>query len=349
MRFQPVRGTKEQRVAVDGRSRQLMDPEAALAVIRRHVHCDAQPTRAVCSLAREPRNRFVVRVDVEMAGGCQASYALKGYVDERGEEIMELYRALQSDCQQRGEPCPVIQPLAYVREERLLVTPWVHGLSLADALRAGHGAVIGHALTHAPGALARLHASPIVPEAPTTAHDMVQSAVERWNRHYRHFPEARALVTPLTDLLQATLPHLPPSSATLVHGDPAPGNLLLDGECWRLLDLDTYGYADPAYDVGYLLARLEQECLFLPAYQGRAAELVTMMHRACLDAMPDLSAAHVNFFYGMTLIRKVLSQLVHLPPSERGAGWSREVAHVIARATHALNAVPGGANRPFSN
>lgn len=345
MRFQPMRGTEEQRADVRRRFERLMEPETALAVICRHVHSDDQPIRAVCSVAREPREpreRFVVRVDIEMANGSLATYALKGYVDGLGEQIGEFYGALLRDCQQRGEPCPAILPLGYVREEGLLVTRWVHGITLADALRAGRADVIGHAIAHAPRTLAQLHASRIVPEAPTTARDMVQQTVERWDRHYLRFPEARALVTPLTDLLQAALPHLPPSSPTLVHGDAGPENFLLDGERWQLLDLDTYGYADPAYDAGYLLAKLEYECLCLPTFDARAPDLVTMMRRACMDAMPELSIRHMAFFYGMTLIRKALYQFIHVRPGKRSTKWPVDVAHVIARATTALNAVPGG-------
>lgn len=348
MRLKPVRGTRDQRVAVHGRFEELMEPETALAVVQRHVPSAARAVSAVCSLAREPRNRFVVRVDVGMADGSEATYALKGYVDERGEEIIDLYRALSRDFQERRKPSPVILPLGYARDERLLITPWVHGISFADALRAGQSDVIEDALAHAPRALAALHASRIAPEAPTTAQNMVQATVERWQRHYhpRRIPEAREVVAPLTDLLQATLPHLPPSSPpTLVHGDPAPGNFLLDGE-WRLLDLDSYGYADPAYDAGYFLARLEHECLLLPAFRDRTQEVVARMHRACLDAMPKASASNMAFYYGMTLIRKVLSQYLHTPPAERDARWPGDVAHVVARATHALHAVAGGA-QPF--
>lgn len=351
MRLKPVRGTRDQRVDVHGRFEELMEPEAALDVIRRHVTCAVQPMRAVCSLAREPRNRFVVRVDVERADGSQDTYALKGYVDERGEEIIDLYRALARDCQQRHARCPVILPLGYARDERLLITPWVHGRSLADALRDGEDDVVADALARAPHALAELHASRIAPEAPTTAQGMVQATVERWQRHYhpKRIPEARAVVEPLTDLLQATLQQLPPpASPTLVHGDAAPGNFLLDGD-WRLLDLDSYGYADPAYDAGYLLARLEQECLVQPAFQGRARELVARMHRACLGAIPDASPRNTAFYYGMTLIRKVLSQYLHTPLSERNARWAGDVEHVVARATNALHAAAGGACQPFAD
>jgi len=348
MRFQPVKETTEQRAAVRQRLQDFLEPEAALAVIRRYVPSDRPPIRARCSPVREARNRFVVRVDIEMVDGTRATYALKGYVDGCGDQVGEFYRTLSRYWAERGEPCPVIEPLGYIRDQRLLVIPWVHGISLAEAIRLARVDIVGHAIAHAPRALAQLHASQIVPEAPTTARAMVQFTVERWNLNYERFPEARKLVMPLVDLLQAALLRLEPSSSALVHGDAGPGHFLLDGGRWLLLDLDTYGYADPAYDAGYLLARLEYECLGLPAFEAQAPQLVTMMHHSCLQAMPDIPTRNVAFFYSMTLIRKVLTFLFKVPPAERDARWPAFVAHVATRARAALSAVRAGRNSPLS-
>ncbi|WP_080404669.1 phosphotransferase family protein [Burkholderia ubonensis] len=336
MRFQPVKGTPTQRAALRRRFEALMAPEAALAVIRRHVRADA--ARAWCSPVREPSNRFVVRVDVEGIDGARAVYALKGYADGRGEEIGELYGAIARHCAQRGEPSPVILPRGYLRDEALLVTPWVHGSSLADALRAGRIDVV----RHAPRTLAQLHAIPVVPEAATPTQAIAKFTVERWALRYQRFPDAREPISRLADMLLAALPRLRPSLPTLVHGDAGPANFLLDGERWLLLDLDTYGYADPAYDAGYFLAKLEYEWLGSPLLRARAPDLVATMRDACIDAMPEAAAGNVAFFYAMTLIRKVLARQFKVAPAERSAGWSRDVAHVVAGATAALNDVHGG-------
>jgi Phosphotransferase enzyme family len=348
MRFQPVKETAEQRAAVRGRLQELLQPEAALAVIRRCVPSDRQPIRAHCSPVQEGRNRFVLRAEFEMVDGTRATYALKGYLDGHGEQIGEFYRTLSRYWVQLGKPCPVIQPLAYLRDENLLVIPWAHGVSLAEAIRAARADIVEHAIAHAPRALAQLHATEIVPEAPTTARAMVQFTVERWDLQYARFPDARALVMPLVDLLQAALVRLEPSSSALVHGDAGPGHFLLDGGRWLLLDLDTYGYADPAYDAGYLLARLEYECLRLPALAAQATRLVTMMHRTCLQAMPDISSRNVAFFYSLTLIRKVLSFLFKVSAADRNARWPAAVAHVAARARTALSTVLSGTNSPLN-
>lgn len=362
MRFQRLRGTSEQRAAVRQRFDVLMEPEAALAVIRRHVRSDA--LRARCSAVRipatrfvtrvdidtadgsqatfrtrKPWDRFVVRVDIDAADGSQASYALKGYADGHGAQVCQFYRALSQDYERRGDPCPAVMPLCYIGDEGLLVIPWVQGMTLAEAIYTGRADIIDHAIAQAPHALARLHAAGIAPQAPTPAEAMARFTAEHWEHRYKRAPEARDLVVPLTDLLCAAAARIDPVAPTLVHGDAGPGNFLLNGKRWLLLDLDTHGYADPAYDAGYLLGRLEYECQGLPLLRARAPALTQALRHACLAAMPELSARNVRFFYALTLIRKGLSRVFRTPVAERSDRWNAVAAHFAACAATALSAV----------
>jgi hypothetical protein len=76
MRCRPLRDTNGQRVALGHRFEELLEPQAALAAIRRRVPLGSPPRRARCSPVRDPGNRFVVRVDIEMIDGTHATYAL---------------------------------------------------------------------------------------------------------------------------------------------------------------------------------------------------------------------------------------------------------------------------------
>jgi macrolide-specific efflux system membrane fusion protein len=358
MRCRPLRDTNGQRVALGHRFEELLEPQAALAAIRRRVPLGSPPRRARCSPVRDPGNRFVVRVDIEMIDGTHATYALKGYADglhngsawasraARAERIGEFYRAASSYWGEGGESCPVLRPCGYIREANLLIMPWVHGISLAEAVGDARVKIVEHAIAHAPQTLAQLHAARIAPEAPATAQKMVRFTGQRWALYCERFPEARKLAMPLVDSLQAALRHLERSSAVLVHGDPGPRNFLLDGERWLLLDLDAYGYADPAHDVGCLLARLEDECLAAPAFEKQTEQLLSGMRDSCLQAMPDVSGRNVDFFYALALIRGVLTRLVEVPAAERDAHWSELAAHVVERARAALSAVCPESNGP---
>lgn len=341
MRFQSVRGSREQRAEVRRRFEALMRPETALELIRRRVAPGAEPVRAHCAAARDPWDRYVVQVVTEAANGDRAAYALKGYLDGRGEDIAAVYAGVARYWRQCGEPCPVVLPLDYLPEEKLMVSSWVRGISLAQAIAAGRDELIDHAIRHAPRTLAQLQATPIVPEAATGAATMVQLTGERWQRHFRRFPETRAFISPLVEALHAALPALDPPCLRLVHGDTGPGNFLWDGERWVMLDLDTYGYADAAYDMGYLLAKLEYQCLGNPQLQARTPEIVAAMRSSCLASLPGISQRNCAFYYAMTLIRKTLTRLLRSLPDEERGQWQTAIAPVAARAMGALHPLLG--------
>lgn len=332
-----AKGSAEERERVGRRLAQLLEPQAALALVRR-LPGNGIAVHAQCSALRRAKDRYVIRVEIRTAEGTSSLYALKGYADERGGEIGALCERLGRYWARRGEPSPAILPVCYLPEDRLLVLPWIEGVSLAEAVAMARVQLVRHAVDHVPQALARLHATPIIPEPPTEAATMVELTVARWVRHCRRFPEVRPVIEPLTHALQSALGRLALARPTLVHGDTGPGNFICDGARWRMLDLDTYGYADPAYDVGYLLAKLENQCLAQPALHAQAGELVSAMRRACLEAMPDVSPRNAAFYYGMTLTRKTLAQAMRTLPRERLGEFAEMAAPIVKRVLDALEA-----------
>jgi hypothetical protein len=85
----------------------------------------------------------------------------------------------------------------------------------------------------------------------------------------------------------------------------AAGQFLCAGDRLVLLDLDMFGYTDPAYDAGHFLAQLERRCLFDPTVQAYSSEWLACFRDAYLEAMPRVSPRNVSFYRGLTLVRKI--------------------------------------------
>src|SRR5579859_3818265 len=257
MRLQFDRPSAAQRAALEQRFARLCEPAGALDTLRRHLPPGAlsasdssdskEPAHATCTPMAHPPDRFVIRVDVETTTGRTATYALKVYADARGARIAAVYDALARHWPAGGgEPGPVCLPLAYIPDECLFISPWVHGRSLWSGITAGDAAPVEHAATHAAthaaATLAQLHrAGPeldlaaIEPE--TSVARILEASLARCERLCARWPEPEVTETvrPLMAALQAALPLLAPAQPTLVHGDPGPGNFLWDGARWVLL------------------------------------------------------------------------------------------------------------------
>src|SRR5690349_5148649 len=170
MRLQFDRPSAKQRATLEQRFARLCELAGALDTLRRHLPPGAMGAsgargetgmdefvRAICTPMAHPPDRFVIRVDVETAAGATTTYALKVYADARGERIAAVYDALARRWPSGGEPGPVCLPLAYIPDEYLSISPWVHGRSLWSGITAGDAALVEHAAAHAAATLARLH------------------------------------------------------------------------------------------------------------------------------------------------------------------------------------------------
>lgn len=342
MRLHFDRPSATQRAALEQRFERLHAPAGALDALRRHLPPGQigamgasattgtdEPARAVCTPMAHPPDRFVIRVDVQTAAGATATYALKVYADARGERIAAVYDVLARRWPAGGEPGPVCLPLTYVPSEYLSISPWVHGRSLWSGITAGDTALVEHAAAHAAATLSWLHRTgpAPAPEPETSAEHIVAVSLARCERLCARWPEPEVVrtVRPLMAGLRAALPLLAPARPTLVHGDPGPGNFLWDGARWVLLDLDMFGYTDPAYDPGYLLAQVLRRCLENPPLDTHALELLAALRSAYLTAMPEVAERNITFFYALTLVRKL-----YTVRKQQTDGW-REVFAALAR------------------
>jgi aminoglycoside phosphotransferase (APT) family kinase protein len=333
-RFKP---TATQRTDLRARRAELERPARLIELLRDSLPAGFDPGDATSTVVSEHADRFVVRARVRSTGGEERTYALKAYSDEFGSRVWAHACALAPHVEpDRDGPA---LPMRYIPDERLLVFPWIEGAFLSEVSDERQPELLRRAARLA----ANLHRLPLVPEEPTGVDVVVADTRGRCDRLRRRWPATAACVEPLMAIVEEAATCLDPTGSALVHGDMASGQFLWTGERLVLLDLDMFGYTDPAYDVGHFLAQLERRCL-----RDRVEPTVTRVwldafRDAYLEAMPPprVSPRNVWFYHGITLVRKIYT-LYRKQPS----GWQRLVVHLVAQARMALEeAMPAAMQR----
>ena len=322
IRFKP---TSAQRAAVRAQLARLEQPGPALEVLGPTLPADFQPAGAACTLQSAHADRFVLRVLARSHTGQEQAYAVKVYADDFGEHVWAHSQALASLLQPNHDgPC---LPMRYVPSERALVFPWVDGVFLSEIVDDRKPELLRRAARLA----ATLHRLPVVPEPVTTAQMFVAETRGRCDRLRHRWPETTALIEPLLAAIQDAATLLHPAEPVPVHGDLAAGQFLWTGDRLVLLDLDMFGYADPAYDAGHFLAQLERRCVWDRTLPAHADDWLACFRDAYLSAMPQVSRRNVSFYQGLTLVRKIYSVRQGQPTR-----WPALVAQLGARALAAL-------------
>jgi len=295
-RFKP---TTVQRVALRAQLVRFDQPAVVLEILRPVLPAGFKTADILCTVQSVHPDRFVTRVRARSETGEDRAYALKVYSDDFVERVWTHSQALAEHTQpEYGGICTASH---YIPQERLLIFPWVEGEFLSEIVDERKPEL----LTVAAKVAADLHRLPIVPEELTTAQMLFDETRARSDRLLLRWPENRAIIEPLMAALLEALPLLDPAEPAPVHGDMAARQFLWTGDRLALLDLDMFGYTDPAYDVGHFLAQLERRCLVDPTVQAQAARWLAALRDAYLAAMPQVSARNVAFYRGLTLIRKI--------------------------------------------
>jgi len=296
LRMKPPR---EQRQAIRLQQARLHEAEPLLAIVRSCLPSGFEPASVTGSVESAHPDRFVMRVQVRSSGADERQFAVKVYSDDFGAEMWTLTRKLATN----GDPYPhgLCLPTRYDAHERALVFPWVSGEFLSDIVDERKPELLRQAARLAAG----LHRLPIVPDAPRMPRVMLDDALARCERLRLHWPAALPTIEPLLGLLRDAFDQLDPFEPALVHGDMAAGQFLWTGDRLVLLDLDMFGYTDPAYDAGHFLGQLERRFVLDSVSAAHAEEWVPCFRDTYLAAMPGVSPRNVAFYQGLTLIRKI--------------------------------------------
>jgi tRNA A-37 threonylcarbamoyl transferase component Bud32 len=324
-RFKP---TSEQRSSLQAQLARLQQPATVLEALDSGLPADFKPTRAVCTVSSVHSDRFVLEARLRSNAGEERAYALKVYSDEFVEQVWAHARTLAEHYPRNHDG--LCLPSRYIPRERMLIFPWVDGQFLNDTA----GGRKPELLRRAARLAAALHRLAIVPEKPTTAQMIVDETRARCDRLRKRWPETGPIIEPLMATLEKAFNFLDPADPAPVHGDLAGGQFVWTGDRLVLLDLDLFGYTDPAYDAGHFLAQLERRCLFDATLPAQAREWLACFRDAYREAMPEVSPRNLSFYRGLTLVRKIYT----ICRGER-AEWPRLVPQLAVRARAALEEV----------
>jgi thiamine kinase-like enzyme len=330
-RFKP---TPEQRAALREQLARLQQPAAALQLLRPLLPDDFVPADVQVTLQSAHPDRFVVRAECRSVDGATAAYALKAYCDDFVHQVWNYSRALA--LLHRPNHRGLCLPIRYIPEERIIASPWVQGQFLSDIQDERRPELLRQAALLA----ADVHRLRIVPEPPTSAQMFVADSLARCERLRAKWPDAGALIQPLMGTLERAAACLEPAEPGPIHGDMSPGQFLWTGDRLVLLDLDMFGYADPAYDVGHFLAQMERRSVMDLTARPLTDSWLSCFEEAYLTAMPHVSPRNVAFYRGLTLVRKMYT-LCRRQPTD----WQGPVSLLAWRACTALEDVLAAAER----
>ena len=322
LRFKP---TSEQRFALRTKLVRLDEPAAVREVLRSILPAEFKLAHVVSTVQSVHADRFVTRVLARSVTGEERAYAFKVYSDDFAEQVWEHSQAVAKHPQpEYGGLCTATH---YLANERLLVFPWVEGAFLSEVVDERKPELLQVAAKVA----ADVHRLPLVPEELTTAQMLFDEARARCARLLLRWPQHREAVERTMAALEEALPLLDPAEPAPVHGDMAAAQFLWTGDRLVLLDLDMFGYCDPAYDVGHFLAQLERRCLVDSDVENQKARWLSALRDTYLAEMPSVSPRNVAFYRGLTLIRKLYT-LCRRGPAE--ARFLPQLAECARAALH---------------
>ena len=213
-----------------------------------------------------PRQRHVLML---RAGAGRPGLVVKLDRDDSGQASVPLARVLGPLLAARCPSVRLVEPFGYAAAARTAVWVQAPGVPLSTSIRTNGVAairllrVLGRATRclHDTGSAMRpgLAGSLTLRESRDVADELATT---------RRAGDLLRLLLPGTwstynDVLATVgrgLSSLPPGERTVVHGDLKADNVLVDWGSLRLLDLDRMSWADPALDLGRLLADLGWWC-----------------------------------------------------------------------------------------
>jgi len=214
---------------------------------------------AVTPVSYHPGQRHVLRyAPLDAAKG--GTVFAKLYADGEGARVFRVATQVGKWLAQHGEGVTSVRPLAYVAEDGVVLYPGLSGAPLSEHLRRpGQG--VARCLERAGVALRALHHLPQAKAGPLRRHlfaaEVSEIAQEASDHIPALLPSVGAAIGALLDRARELHDRLPQEPPTFTHGDFKSEHMWIAPGGPMLIDFDSSCVADPAYDVGKLLADLQ--------------------------------------------------------------------------------------------
>jgi aminoglycoside phosphotransferase (APT) family kinase protein len=265
----------------------------------------------VTPIRYRPGQRHVLRYDLERLDGSREAIYAKLYEDGRGERIFEVATRLADWLAINGAGSAAVRPVAYLADSYAVLYPALAGAPLSRRLMRQCGDRAKR-LRQAGALLRVLHDAPRALAAHEVPYELAAEvrAVVRASEHIRVLqPEAAPRIAAILERAQVLHDRLPHEPATLVHGDFKLDHLWLAPEGLTLIDHDRCCVADPALDIGKLLADLRWWHLMADRAGLGQARRDFLDGYAADPSSPRLSRARV---YEAILLVKIAARRVAL-------------------------------------
>ncbi|HLW98763.1 MAG TPA: aminoglycoside phosphotransferase family protein, partial [Candidatus Acidoferrales bacterium] len=205
-----------------------------------------------------PGRRHVLRYD-PIDDTERGTVFAKAYAGDNAERSYRVAKSVAAWLKLNGKGVTSLEPLAYLPEDSVVVYPRLLGESLSQYLQRPH-ADKGQKLKSIGVALRAIHDLPPQVIGSLKPHDLI-AEIKQINRSIFHLPTllpaAGSIVAAMLERAKEINEKLPGESPVFTHGDFISEHIWATPNGLVLIDFDNCFLADPALDLGKLLADLQ--------------------------------------------------------------------------------------------
>ena len=295
------------------------DPEQMRFVLQRVLPEWGAPAAVGVEILRRRRRRCVMRyrLQFEPDGRRPATLIGKVYRRDRGVPVHALMLELlrHGFGPDAGDGIAIPVAAAYVPELSLLLQEEVGGIPVKECIGTPSAE---SAVRRMAAAVAKLHSCPLHPGPPRGLAEHLSRCRPAPHVLQEAVPEVRDAVDGILATATRLLAERPVAAWALVHGDLHLAQAHVAGQRIWLIDLDNCGVADPAADIGNVLA-------FLQAKTRRDSRLRGAFLDAYFARMPADIMDRVPIYEALTYLRQACKRM-----RLQEYGWRRKTCKLVA-------------------